>query len=166
MGASSTVSVSFVVPGASGDGLVVVEPDEEKHAEIYGDSKSEWFFGDRYYFRVYRDPMPDGGTTFETTDGVVHADGEGVADLVEQISFEDAQKATVQKPIKDGRIIDRFWFGNDLGVVAGDGRNRIVTSRKGYGICELEYQSEYQRFYLVLDGRGKDREWPVNVYIF
>lgn len=156
--ANQSVTITFskaVAGGGDQEGNLVVELDEEKNA-----GKSQFLYGEKAYFKVYKYPASM-VLTLTSTDGAISSEGSGTSPEEENIAFSNTNEASSSKPVKS--IDSSMWFGASLGSVSADG-SKITASQSGIGVLNLKYKSDFLRYAIVVPVKDYD-EYPVIVFI-
>lgn len=193
MATNSSITINFqtTCDAVDGEGLIVVDSDEEMNA-----GKSCFLYGEKYYFKVYMFPI-NMVLDLIPTDGSISPEGSGV-DIIpitgivniddqapEYVTFVNTIDANTSKPITtasgqaDLNRSSCYWLsqgGRVAAIVDGvsttipeptpivSGGNILKVSDPIIAVHKVEYPSYFKRYSLILPSRPYD-EYPVTVYI-
>lgn len=157
--ANSSMTVTFVTE-SSDSATIVVELDGEKIEEVYGEDKTQFLYGEKAYFKIYKYPS-DLSIAITQSDGTIASEGSGTSDESENITFTNSKTGSTSKPVKS--VTGSEWLGNSLGAVSVVGED-VTANTKGVGILALDYTASFTRHSLTVSGKSED-EYPVLVYI-
>lgn len=153
--AEQSISISFVTEEVAAGEALVVELDADKNED-----KTQFLYGEKAYFRVYR--YPDSMTvTITESDGTITNEGSGSSDEEEDITFANTKEGSCSKPVKS--ITSSKWLGNSLGSVSAEG-TKITASSKGVAVLKLGYTASYRSHALSLSAKDED-SYTVVVFV-
>jgi hypothetical protein len=160
--AERSVQIQFVTEVAGEDQSIEIELDDDKHEALYGEAKSQFYYGEEVYFRIFTTPN-DLQYTMQASDGTLFSRAGGIFEVSKEVvSFPNRAEANVDYPIKEITTVD--WLGNNLGNVTPAGASVKVTAA-GVAICHLTYNVEYRAGSLVLATQSGYDTYPVLVLV-
>lgn len=162
--ADSSITVTFVTQTSEdaeeNNQSIHVELDDEKNLEVYGEEKSQFLYGEKAYFRIYK--YPDSlAISLTQSDGTLTNEGSGTSETSENISFTNTNEGSAAKPVN--QITGSSWLGKSLGAVSAVGTT-VSASQTGVGVLKLEYTSNFTRHAISVEQKTED-EYPVIVFI-
>ena len=166
--AKATLTVTFVTRTEGvdpADASISVELDSDRIEEIYGESKSQFLFGEAVPFKVYPNPF---SMTIETyqSDGVITANGEATEEITEVLVFAMEKEASLAKqPV--GSFTSIEWLKEDLGGISIENGKAVIAKSDKIGIAKVTYNTKYKKFTLsgVEDAGFPVAEYPVVIVI-
>lgn len=160
--AEQSLTITFVTATGSAEESIKVDLNEQKHIEVYGEAKSQFFFGETAWFRIFTEPA-DLEYTVTVSDGTYAQGGPGTATFEDEIvTFPNTSEASVGYPVAD--IVSTEWLGRSLGALAPFGE-KLKASQAGVAVAMVTYTASYRGGSISLTTREGYDEYQVLVYI-
>ena len=107
---SNSTTITFISEASLEDDMatIVVELDDEKNEEVYGEEKTQFLYGETAYFRIYKYP-PEMSIQITASDGAVTDHTSGTSTEEEDVTFANTNEGSLSKPSK-GTSISANWI--------------------------------------------------------
>ena len=143
MSDAATIVVQFgVAPGADAGAVGHLSAEVDAREDGLNGGQVEFAPGAQVYILVYRTANVT-ITGVEVSAGTISAQGATLVNIEEELSFEDANSATLQKPAAGGALQSAEWLGAELGALTLQADKLTVhAAAKGTAVCRAGYTAE------------------------
>lgn len=120
-----------------------------------------FLYGEKVYFRVnYSDNLI---ISIKSSSGSIFFEYKDRTSIeTENISFVDSEESTTSKTIFS--IISYKWFGASLGTILKTGDSTVRASNSGIALAELNYNTKYDVYSVVLSAQSEET-FPVLIVV-